>query len=71
MKVFAGFDCGGTSTRCMLVDDTGRILGLGKAGPANYLYCGKEMAAQSIRDSIDLACAESRRYSTFCVMAVG
>ncbi len=59
MKVFAGFDCGGTSTRCMLVDDTGRILGLGKAGPANYLYCGKEMAAQSIRDSIDLAWKEA------------
>ncbi|MBQ7059055.1 MAG: hypothetical protein IJM83_07115 [Firmicutes bacterium] len=59
MRVFAGFDCGGTSTRCMLVSEEGKILGLGKAGPANYLYCGKEMATESIRDSIHLAWKEA------------
>ena len=55
MKTYAGFDCGGTSTRCMLVSEEGKILGMGKAGPANYLYCGREMGAKSIRESIDLA----------------
>ena len=61
MRIYAGFDCGGTSTRCMLVSEEGIILGLGKAGPANYLYCGKEMATGSIRDSIRLAWAEAEQ----------
>ena len=52
MKIFAGFDCGGSNTRCMLVSEDGRELGVGKGGPSNYLFCGKEVAKQSIEDSI-------------------
>lgn len=52
MDLFAGFDGGGTKTLCVLADDGGNILGVGRGGPSNYLFCGKELAAQSVRDSI-------------------
>lgn len=51
MKLFAGYDGGGTKTACVLADSQGRLLGTGVGGPSNYLYCGKEMAAQSVRDA--------------------
>ena len=49
MKLFAGYDGGGTKTACVLTDETGRILGSGLGGPSNYLYCGREVAAESVR----------------------
>ena len=49
MKLFAGYDGGGTKTACVLTDGTGRILGSGLGGPSNYLYCGREVAAESVR----------------------
>ncbi|MBQ9832605.1 MAG: hypothetical protein IJO48_02625 [Clostridia bacterium] len=55
MELFAGFDGGGTKTLCVLADENGNILGVGKGGPSNYLFCGKELAAQSVRDSIEQA----------------
>jgi len=36
MRVVAGVDGGGTRTRAALVDESGRVLGLGEAGPSNY-----------------------------------
>lgn len=53
MKIYAGFDCGGSHTRCMLVSESGAMLGCGEGGPSNYLFCGKETAARSISDSIE------------------
>ncbi len=55
MKLYAGFDCGGSNTRCMLVTEQGEICGVGKGGPSNYLFCGKETAKASILESIDRA----------------
>ena len=49
MKLFAGYDGGGTKTACVLTDETGRILGSGFGGPSNYLFCGREVAAESVR----------------------
>ncbi len=48
MKLYAGYDGGGTKTACVLTDETGRPLGFGVGGPSNYLYCGKEVAAASV-----------------------
>ncbi len=59
MKIYAGFDCGGSNTRCMLADENGQILGLGKGGPSNYLFIGKEVAAKSILESIAMAFADA------------
>lgn len=57
MKLFAGYDGGGTKTACVLADETGRLLGSGVGGPSNYLYCGKEIAAASIREAAGQAFA--------------
>jgi glucosamine kinase len=35
MTFYLGVDAGGTASKARLVDDTGAILGIGKAGPAN------------------------------------
>ena len=57
MKLFAGFDGGGTKTVCCLTDEQGRLLGLGRGGPLNYLFCGKEVAARSVREALSGAIA--------------
>lgn len=59
MKLFAGYDGGGTKTACVLTDETGRILGTGIGGPSNYLYCGREVAAQSVRTATEQAFAKA------------
>lgn len=59
MELFAGFDGGGTKTLCVLADENGNILGTGKGGPSNYLFCGQELAAQSVRDSIEQAFSQA------------
>lgn len=55
MKIYAGFDCGGSSSRCLLVNEDGEKLGVGKGGPSNYLFIGRESAAENIRTAIRLA----------------
>lgn len=59
MKLFAGYDGGGTKTACVLTDETGRILGFGLGGPSNYLYCGREVAAESVRTATAEAFADA------------
>lgn len=59
MKLFAGYDGGGTKTACVLTDETGRILGTGIGGPSNYLYCGREVAAESVRTATGQAFAKA------------
>ena len=59
MKLFAGYDGGGTKTACVLTDETGRILGSGVGGPSNYLFCGREAAAQSVRTATEQAFADA------------
>ncbi len=51
MKIFAGYDGGGTKTAVVLSDETGRLLGTGVGGPSNHLYCGKETAGKSVREA--------------------
>ena len=60
MKLFAGYDGGGTKTACVLTDETGRILGSGLGGPSNYLYCGREVAAESVRTATAQAFADAQ-----------
>ena len=56
-RLFAGFDGGGTKTACALCSESGELLGLGAGGPSNYLYCGRELAAASVREALDSAFA--------------
>lgn len=48
MDLFLGFDGGGTRTRAWLVDQTGRRLGTGQAGPANPNNVGTAGAVAAI-----------------------
>ena len=58
-KIFAGFDCGGSNTRCLLVSEDGITLGRGAGGPSNYLFCGKEAASEAIKESINSAFSDA------------
>jgi N-acetylmuramic acid 6-phosphate etherase len=44
MSYYLGFDGGGTKTDCAVIDDAGRVLGEGTAGPSNPLRVGYEAA---------------------------
>ena len=45
-------DAGGTSTRCVVVDQAGRCLGYGRGGPGNAVSAGVAVAAQSVADAV-------------------
>lgn len=51
-----GVDAGGTKTLCAIADESGRVLGVGRAGSANYQGCGVAGAASQIRRAIQGAC---------------
>lgn len=53
----AGIDGGGTKTRCLIADETGRVLGEGMAGPSNYQVVGLAGAAASLSDAVTQALA--------------
>ena len=59
MKLYAGFDGGGSKTVCCLTDEQGRLLGLGQGGPLNHLFCGKEVAARSVNEALSDAFANA------------
>lgn len=54
-EYFIGIDGGGTHTRAMLVDGSGRGLGLGMAGPSNHQAVGIENARTNILRSVNEA----------------
>ncbi len=49
MKLYAGFDGGGSKTACFLCDEEGNLLGSGLGGSSNYLFCGKTAAAEAVK----------------------
>ncbi len=59
MSWVLGLDGGGTKTVCILMDDTGQVLGRGEAGACNYQSVGKETAFLSIQAAIAQAMAST------------
>jgi N-acetylglucosamine kinase-like BadF-type ATPase len=57
MRFVLGFDGGGTKTDCVLMDESGAILGRSQAGPSNPLRMGFGAAISSIRDAARQAIA--------------
>lgn len=51
-----GVDAGGTKTLALIADETGRVLGAGRGGSANYQGCGVAGAASQIGRAIQAAC---------------
>lgn len=52
MSYVLGIDGGGTKTTCVLMADTGQILGRGEGGPANYQTVGLEVVKSSLKSAI-------------------
>ena len=51
MNYCLGFDGGGTKTHCVLIDDSGNVIGEGRSGPSNPLRCGYDAAFDSLREA--------------------
>ncbi|HIE52484.1 MAG TPA: hypothetical protein EYP85_12055 [Armatimonadetes bacterium] len=57
MRYFLGLDGGGTKTEAVIIDEEGRIVGLGTGGPAIFLYVDWEVVAQSLCRALRVALA--------------
>ena len=53
MSYYLGLDAGGTKTFCLAGDDTGAVLGFGRAGAGNYECAGVPAAMMEIKRAID------------------
>ncbi|MGI2908740.1 N-acetylglucosamine kinase [Tolypothrix sp. VBCCA 56010] len=74
MGYVLGIDGGGSKTVCVLMQDTGEVLGRGEAGSSNYQNIGIEATLQSIESAIDAAKNEafsSINYITIKAICLG
>src|SRR5947207_12381384 len=55
MKYFLGVDGGASKTAALVIDDSGKNLGSGVAGPSNHLRVGIETAARNIERAVNKA----------------
>jgi N-acetylglucosamine kinase-like BadF-type ATPase len=59
MRYVVGVDGGATKTHALVIEETGRALGLGERGPSNYHICGLKTAVgeieQAAREALDEA----------------
>lgn len=53
MPFYLGLDVGGTKTFCLAGDDTGKVLGFGRAGAGNYECYGVPAAMEEIRRAVN------------------
>jgi N-acetylglucosamine kinase-like BadF-type ATPase len=57
MPHYLGVDAGGTKTLAVICDDTGRVIGVGRDGAANYQAVGVATAARAIGAAVEAALA--------------
>ncbi len=60
MSLILAVDAGGTSTRAVVVDPSGRALGYGRGGGGHPLSSGPAGAAQSVGTAVRDALAQAR-----------
>ena len=53
--LFMGIDCGGSSTRAVLADGSGQVVGTGMSGPSNPNVLTTQATAENIRHAIESA----------------
>ncbi len=63
VRLYAGFDGGGTRTTCVLCDPGGSVLGVGSGGRSNYHNTGVRNALASLRRAFEGALARSGKAS--------
>jgi N-acetylglucosamine kinase-like BadF-type ATPase len=69
-----GADSGGSKTRVILADESGRTLGIGHSGCSNYQYVGEASAIAEINAAIDAAYAQAdqpRRVTDYACFGIG
>ena len=75
MAMVLGIDGGGTQTQACIVDETGRVLGMASAGPANFQSIGVEQATANVGEAERLARAAAgigeRRYDAVFIGLAG
>jgi len=73
--LFLGVDGGGTKTKAVLLDETGKLLGMGISGPTNLLENGKDHFLKNLKECLDefseLMYKEKNIYSCFGLPAIG
>jgi len=57
--IIGGIDAGGTTTKCILMNENGELLAESKAGPANYQVTGLTNVIQEIRKALNLVCKKA------------
>ncbi len=62
MRLFLGVDGGQSSTKALIGDAAGRVLGAGTGGPCNHAGAaeGREKLARAVRESVAAACAQAK-----------
>ena len=53
--IILGIDGGGSSTRAVLIDTSGDVIGMGESGASNYQAVGIDGAGESIRQAVEQA----------------
>jgi N-acetylglucosamine kinase len=59
-KLVMGFDVGGTKTACVIMDETGRVVGRGTGGSGNTNFIPLAIANKSFTDAIRSAARQAR-----------
>lgn len=73
MNYFLGLDAGGTRSSAVVIDETSKILGEAKGGPANYHNVGLEKATQNVYRTIENVISKSfikTEQITWCVIGI-
>jgi N-acetylglucosamine kinase-like BadF-type ATPase len=55
MRIAIGLDGGGTKTDCVLMEEGGRVIALGRGGPSNSSRIGVEAATRGVKEAADAA----------------
>ena len=55
MRYFLGVDVGATKTHALVADETGKVVGFGKAGPGNHEVVGYPGLQRALHDSVSQA----------------
>ena len=71
--VVAGVDGGASSTTCVIADETGRVLGVGRGGPIDHLYlpAGRQRTREAIGDAYSAAARQARMRQPVAVVVAG
>lgn len=71
MDIVLAVDGGGSRTRCLAIDYTGKVVGESVAGPSNHLLVAHDVVRQSLAEAVDQTLEEAgiKRGEVICLSA--